>query len=106
MCDCHRRCAIAACAACARTQEAEELWSAVADDVPPDSPLVGYTAVTLAMVRCRPSPPTEEAAAAFTMAHDRFANALARDPELEQVRRQYRACTLLFFLASCVLASL
>eukprot|EP00611_Tribonema_gayanum_P028434 TRINITY_DN730_c0_g1_i3.p1 TRINITY_DN730_c0_g1~~TRINITY_DN730_c0_g1_i3.p1 ORF type:complete len:149 (+),score=31.53 TRINITY_DN730_c0_g1_i3:404-850(+) len=68
-----------------RSQEAADLWSQLADDVPRGSSLVQFTGLLMVMVKHRPVPPTEESAQAFTMAKSKFANSLARDPELNQM---------------------
>lgn len=44
-----------------------------------------FTQILLMLTRARPDPPTDEAAQAFSMARDKYANAVARDSELEQV---------------------
>jgi hypothetical protein len=80
-----------------RPKEAAELWSKLQNnngngDTPAavmTSPLQQYTSLLLALIKCVPKPVSEECAQAFTLAGDKFANVLKRDPELEQVTNMF-----------------
>eukprot|EP00953_Heterococcus_sp_UTEX-ZZ885_P017946 10035-Heterococcus_DN1.PRE.2 len=75
-----------------RPKEAAELWSKLQNNnsngdtsAVVTSPLQQYTSLLLALIKCVPKPVSEECAQAFTLASDKFANVLKRDPELEQM---------------------